>query len=110
MKFLKYPSTSGLPLEVSATKGAAETLVDGTVKAEDREIANRTATLATANTQTEVAMREKQETVVKQRRSLSVAEECSVDAAAEAAEEAEMVAAAAAHRSCSTAELVVIAQ
>lgn len=109
-KFLKYPSTLGLPLEVSATKGAAETLVDGTVKAEDRETANRTATLATANTQTAAAMMEKPEKVVKQRKMLSVEEECSVDAAAEAAETAEMEAAAAAHQSCSTAEQVVIAQ
>lgn len=110
MKFLKYPSTWGLPLEVSATKGAAETLVDGTVKAEDRETASRTAILVTANTQMAVAMREKLETVAKQRRSLLEAEECSVDAAAEASEEAEMVVAAAAYQSCSTAEQVVIAQ
>lgn len=110
MKFLKYPSTLGLPLEVSATEGAAETLVDGTVKAEDREIANRTATLATANTQTAAVKTEKPKMVVKQRKTTSVAEECSVDAAGEAAEEAEMAAAAAAHQSCSIAELMVIAQ
>lgn len=110
MKFLKCPSTLGLPLEVSATEGAAETLADGMVKAEDRETANRTATLATANTQTAAAMTEKSETVVKQRRTLLVAEECSVDAAGEAAEVAEMEAAAAAYQSCSTAEPVVIVQ
>lgn len=109
MKFLKYPSTLGLPLEVSATEGAAETLVDGTGKAEDRETVNRKATLAKANNQTAAAMTEKPEKVVKQR-TLLVAEECSVDAAGEAAEVAGMEAAAAAYQSCSTAEPVVIVQ
>lgn len=111
MKFLKYPSTSGLALELSATKGAAETLVGGTVKEADREKANRTATLATANTQTAAATSERPGTVVKPKKTLSVAEECSVDAPAEMAVAAEIAAAAAAAgRSCSTVEPVVIVQ
>lgn len=95
MKFLKYPSILGLAQEVSATEGAAETLGDRTVKAADWETANRTAILATANTQTAAAMTEKPEMVVKRKKTRSAAEECSVAAAAETTE-AEMAAAAAA--------------
>lgn len=95
---------------MSATEAAAETLVDRTVKAADWETASRTGTLATANIQTAAVMRGKPEMEAKHRKTLSVAEECSVDAAGEAAEEAEMVVAAAAHQSCSTAEPAVIIQ
>lgn len=97
MKLLKCPSTSGLALELSATEGAAETLIDRTAKAANRERASRKVILATANIQTAAGIGEKPETVVEQKKTLSVVEECSVDAAEEMAEEAEIVAAAAAH-------------